>query len=162
MVTEELQNNPKGLGLESPGTSNSKDAYGFRELQPFFWSAGVWLFLGWGIHLYRLWGNAELFEGLAWFSLLGMLGLLDLWAMSQSIRGIFLWMGSESSEKRAAHALQAFYWGLIKLASLGILIAILVQGSTVPTVSLVLGTSTLVVVPLIGGFWWNQKVLRHA
>jgi hypothetical protein len=93
--------------------------------------------------------------------LLWLVCLIDLYSLSRAV-GAVLELAATSGEKRGPLTIQAFYWGMIKLLCLGILGIILFYGRSIPPVSLLAGTGTLVVVPLLGGYWWSQRALRHA
>ena len=100
-----------------------------------------------------------------WLFGLWALSILDLVAISKSISAAVSVMG-HTGEKRAASIIQASYWGLVKLACLGIFIFVLIRASALAApglkLGLVTGLGTLVIVPLIGGLFWSQRVLRHA
>jgi hypothetical protein len=94
-------------------------------------------------------------------SMLWALCLFDLYCLARAV-GAAIGFTSAQGEKRSALKIQASYWGFIKLACLGILGAILLGDRSIPAIGLLTGSATLVVVPLLGGYWWSQKVLHHA
>jgi hypothetical protein len=130
-----------------------------RESTPFLMVAFVWLAVG--AALCARFQHPGLSLALGWLAVLWGLCLFDLYALSRAV-GALLGLASVEGEKRGALIIQASYWGMIKLACLGILGAILLRGHSIPALGLLMGTGTLVVVPLLGGYWWSQKVLRHA
>ncbi|MBC7693014.1 MAG: hypothetical protein H7222_14725 [Methylotenera sp.] len=100
-------------------------------------------------------------------SLLWMLGLwtlcvLDLVALAKTIAAGIILMSDQAPEKKSALAVQALSWGSLKMIFLGVIGLVLWKASTVPTVALLSGIGTLLIVPLVGGFWWSQKELSHA
>ena len=100
---------------------------------------------GWGSWIFVLWG----------FS------ILDLFAIASLFKAVYA-LSTAEPEKRGAHVINASVWGMIKLACLGLFGFLLLRGHAIPTRELLLGIATMVVVPLVGGFWWSQKVLHHA
>lgn len=129
------------------------------ELAPFLKVAMGWLALGLATSAGFSTGRAGL--AAAWMTAFWLLCVLDLYALSRAV-GAVLELAATPGEKRGALTIQASYWGLVKLICLGILIAILSQGRSIPAASLLMGAATLVTVPLIGGYGWSKKVLRHA
>lgn len=128
-------------------------------MTPFLIVSGAWLILGLGFSAW--FSDKQPFQAVAWMTFLWALCLFDLYALSRAV-GAALGLAAITGEKRGALTIQAFYWGVIKLTCLGILGTILSYGRSIPTSSLLMGSGTLVVVPLLGGYWWSQKVLRHA
>lgn len=100
---------------------------------------------------------------LAWFLVLWAACMLDLLVLCRAVYalGAILEEG-HSVEKTAALRLQAFFWGIFKLACLGIFGIILSLAEGIPTPSLLLGMGTIVVVAIGGGWLWSQRVVRNA
>jgi hypothetical protein len=94
-------------------------------------------------------------------ALIWALCLLDLYSLSRAV-GALLELSTTSGENRGVLTIQAFYWGMIKLLCLGILGIVLFYGRSIPATSMLAGTGTLVVVPLVGGYRWSQKVPQNA
>jgi hypothetical protein len=131
-----------------------------KTVWPFAGVAGLWLALCIAISL--KWAGAHAAgAAAAWAGALWGLCLLDLYSLARAV-GAALELASTEGENRGALIIQAFYWGVIKLTCLGILGAILLHGRSIPMASVVSGFGTMVVVPLVGGYRWSQKVLRHA
>lgn len=130
-----------------------------QTTKPFLIVAGAWLVLGLGLCA----GFSAHKTGLAlsWMGVLWALCLLDLYALSRAV-GATLTMMSGEGENRGPLVVRALYWGVVKLTCLGILGAALSFGRSIPVIALLMGIGTAVVVPLIGGYGWSQKVLRHA
>ncbi|MCM2278012.1 MAG: hypothetical protein NDJ89_08030 [Oligoflexia bacterium] len=106
------------------------------------------------------WMSSRGLRGFVWFLVIWGISLADLLATGKLVSYVLSLVSD--SKKQAEDAIQAFAWGALKLACFGLLGAIMVVGKSVPTPSLLLGLATLVVVPLGGGLWWYQRVLRHA
>jgi hypothetical protein len=136
-----------------------------KSAVPFLGAAVIWLALGSALCLWASRGTGVEFRAWAW--LVGIWGLcvLDLLALARVVLGMlaFAGGGSEfSTEKKAALGVQTSVWGILKLVCLGTLGATVFVGRNIPSISLLAGLGTLIVVPLAGGFWWSQKVLSHA
>lgn len=127
-----------------------------QALFPFLATSVVWLVLSVGLCAWFSAGHA-----VAWVVLLWSVCVLDLYALSRAV-GATLGLASGVAENRGSLVIQALYLGMIKLTSLGILGTILSYGRSIPVTSLLMGTGTLMIVPLLGGFGWGQKELRHA
>ena len=87
---------------------------------------------------------------------LGLLCLVDLVALARAVRAIFEYLGAPR-EKRVPLLIQASYWAFLKIACLGIFTVVLIRERTIPSAGLLFGMATLVIVPLIGGFWWSRR-----
>lgn len=98
-------------------------------------------------------------RALTWFAILGGICLLDLFALAQALAGLFDLM-QDGSSKPIFLIIRTSYWGGIKLVCVIFLGFLMVRGSSVagssgiPTVGLLTGVSTLVVVPLLGFLFW--------
>jgi hypothetical protein len=143
--------------LDKPSNAPRAD---LKTLKPFITVSIVWFVIS-GVACFQFANPGHTFSAFRWMAELWALCLIDLYALAKAV-GAALSLVSATGEKRGALIIQASYWGMIKLACLGILGAILLRGSTIPTTGLLMGSATLVVIPLIGGYWWSQKVLRHA
>lgn len=125
---------------------------------PFVWTALAWTLLGTGFVAYTEgdWARATgPFLGLA------LLSALDLLALAKVVERV-LGFAAATSEKRGPALVQTFFWGALKLACLGIFILVLSKGVRFAASSLILGLGTLVVVPLVGGYFWSRRDLEHA
>lgn len=124
---------------------------------PFVIAAAVWAAVGYG--LCRHFSSSELLRSnLGWLFALWALCLFDLFALGKTVQGL-LSFASGITENRAIYAIQTFSWGLLKLACVGIFALILIKGN-LPSLGLLSGLGTLIVVPLLGGLIWSQSVLR--
>lgn len=141
--------------------TKANDRISKRWTSALIWAVLIWLLVG-SILSVALSGGAWI--AIPYFLAFAAASFLDLWVLGMAMKAVLGWIEEVDSpaEKRTALAVQAFVWGLFKLACLGILgwILIVLQGS--PTASLVFGLGTLVVVSLLGGWIWSQRVVRHA
>lgn len=126
---------------------------------PFLFVAGGWFLVAEGVSWH--FAGGPLAVAMGWAGLLWALCLFDLYALFRAVGAAFEIVSSEGKKQRAV-IVQAFYWGVIKLTCLGILGAILFNKRSLPLVSELTGFGTIVIVPLLGGYGWSQKVLRHA
>jgi hypothetical protein len=139
----------------------SVETFDYHMAKPFLIAGLVWLFLAGALSVgfnspeHGYWWN------LRWTLTLCGVCLFDLYALAKAVSAT-LALASEDKEKRGPLIVQASYWGMVKLVCLGILGAILFRGAPVPTLQLMMGSATLIVVPVVGGYWWSRKVLRHA
>lgn len=124
-------------------------------------AAAVWLICGSALSL-ATGGWAWISVGYFW--LFALASILDLWILGMALRTVLSWMenAEKPSEKRTALAIQAFVWGLFKLICVGFLGWLVIAFRGTPTGSLVFGLGSLVVVSLLGGLIWSQRVVRHA
>lgn len=132
---------------------------------PFFQVALIWLILG--ILGCWFWAeNESRFQALIWFGILWGLCLLNLVATAKLFSGVLDLMASGNERRQPknqlAAAIRTSSWGTIKLACWGLLILVLRAQRPIPTPALLLGIGTLTLVPIIGGIWWHQRVVRHA
>ena len=137
-------------------------------LKPFVLSALVWAVAGFAACKYLSEDAVVLQRNLIWLFGLWALCLLDLAALAKTVNGMLAIAAGGSgpaAENRGAYVIHTFSWGLIKLVCLGIFALVMIKARPIPTAGLLLGMGTLVVVPLVGGFFWSQKVLgvsQHA
>jgi hypothetical protein len=130
-----------------------------QTAKPFLLAAGAWLTVG--VAVCGGFSGAKTGTALIWVGVLWVLCLLDLYALSRAV-GAALALMSDDEENRGPLVVRALYWGVVKLTCLGILGAALSYGRSIPVTALLMGIGTAVVVPLIGGYGWSQKVLRDA
>jgi hypothetical protein len=129
-----------------------------RALPYFIAAAVLWLMFG----LLLCWMLTPITESprraMTWLGLLAGVCLLDLYALSQALSGLFDLMRSDVG-KPLFLVIRTSYWGGIKLVCvifLGFLMksgtsgAQASAGSGIPSVGLLTGVSTLVAVPLLG------------
>lgn len=89
---------------------------------------------------------------LPWMLAFNLISLVDLLASSRLIAHL-LSLHSESVN-RTFSVLRASYWASIKIACLFIFGVTLLKGRLLPLFGLLLGASTLLVVPVLGGILW--------
>lgn len=65
---------------------------------------------------------------------------------------------ASGAANRASLALRASYWATIKIACLLLFGLILVKSHSLPVIGLFLGSSTLLIVPLLGGILWYCRI----
>lgn len=123
-----------------------------KELKPFVFVGLLWL----------IGGIAYSPSAIKWTAGLWILCLLDLFFTAKAISAVSVLMVEQSNQNKPARMVQAAFWGFLKVAALGVLIGSIYFGKSAPSESLVIGLGTLVIVPLVGGFWWSQKELKHA
>lgn len=128
-----------------------------KVVKPFVLAAILWAVIGWASC--RGFSQADaLTRNLVWFFGLWALSLLDLVALGKTVQGLIAIAGG-AGENLPAYTIHTFSWGLIKLVCLGIFALVVIKGSPIPTAGLLVGMGTLVVVPLVGGLLWSQRVL---
>ena len=102
-------------------------------------------------------------RAISWALGLWIISNLDLLALAQTVRGLLrLASGSDSDARRPALLVSVMGWGALKLGCLGLFAFVLIRGSLIPSVALMSGLATMIVVPLAGGLWWSQRSLDHA
>lgn len=131
-----------------------------QTVRPFLTVACAWLALGL-VLCARFPGEESFSHAFGYLGLLWLVCLIDLYSLARAV-GAVLEHSTAIPENRGALTIQAFYWGMIKLLCLGILGIILFYGRAIPATSLLVGTGTLVVVPLVGGYRWSQRVPQNA
>ncbi|MDR3607486.1 MAG: hypothetical protein P4M08_08905 [Oligoflexia bacterium] len=120
----------------------------------------IWLLLSAAICFKLSPDKAELRRSLTWLCILFGLSILDLFALAQALSGLFDLMRNES-EKPIFLVFRTSYWASIKLVCLIFLGFLMARGSSssgIPTPGLLTGISTLMVVPLLGGVFWQLFV----
>ena len=94
---------------------------------------------------------------LIWMASLWLLCMLDLLTAGMAFQAVFQLI---TSHDRASWIVQAMIWGTLKLVCLAALAMVLMRAQAAPQWALVLGISTLVVVPTIAGIWWSRGEAR--
>jgi hypothetical protein len=133
----------------------------FLNIVPFVFAALGWLVVSQWICRELSVGTENSALAAQWALGLWLLAVVDLAVLGKTISCVLFLMHS-TSEMRSAHVVQALCWGLFKVVCLGLFIIILLKGQKIPMRGLLLGMGTLVIVPLTGGFFWSQRVLRNA
>ncbi len=126
---------------------------------PFLVVGTLWLVLGLGLSIFGDPALESLKPNLKWMIGLWLLCLVDLFTAGMSLQAAIQVLNGEnlSATEKATWIFRAAFWGTLKLVCLAALVVVLIRGQSAPKVALVLGLSTLVVVPLIAGIWWSRK-----
>jgi hypothetical protein len=90
-----------------------------------------------------------------------VLSIMDLVVLAKFLSTVAHYLNAKELT-RAALGVQALIWGLFKILCLGLFVLVLLKGQEIPLHGLLLGMGTLVVVPLAGGFFWSQRILKNA
>jgi hypothetical protein len=122
--------------------------------RPFYWAASGWLALSLAVASLSV-PREDVPRAAAWVVILFVVAAADLVSIARLVSAVFDLM-SATAENRGARIIQASYWGILKLACLGIFTILVFKGQQVPVTSLLLGVGTMVCVPLIGGFLWSK------
>lgn len=138
--------------------SGASEGLSMDVARPFAWVALVWAAVGTGILAFR---PGALTETMPPFLGLFALCLLDVVALAKAIETA-LRLATITREKRGAALIQTFFWGTLKLVCVGIFILVLSKGVQFSLDSQILGLGTMVVVPLVGGYFWSRRDLEHA
>lgn len=99
-------------------------------------------------------------RSLRWLLILWGLCLMDLLALAKLMQAMLALMAG-GAKNQGELVIRASSWGTAKLACLGLLGFVLYHGRVVPTVALLSGLATMFIVPIAGGAWWYQRMLRH-
>jgi hypothetical protein len=129
-----------------------------RTALPFLATAFAWLGLG-AIGLF-FWEPEAASRPAAWSWMVGFWGfcVADLYALARTVFAVLAVAAEESAEARAKLSIQALFWGILKLGCLGLFTLVLIRhGTGIPAKGLLLGLGTLIVVPIVGGYWWSQR-----
>jgi len=126
-----------------------------EAVKPFVWAALIWgvVASGWVIL-----GSTEVGRALGWMLGLWAICLFDLVALAKMFDAV---LSLAARGVQTNWIVQAFFWATAKLACIAVLIAVLIAGKDAPQLGLILGSSTLVVVPLVGGLWWSRTQLSR-
>jgi hypothetical protein len=92
----------------------------------------------------------EKVRGLGVFLVLGLLCLGDLLSLSSLVK-ILVEIKSEEREKLPERIIRAAIYGTMKVCCLLGIVVVLKLGRSVPSFALIMGVSTLVIVPIISG-----------
>lgn len=148
--------NPNSNSAESAGAEDSKASKRVFA-RPFLWVALCWAALGVGVSAITDSGGEH---GLAWlwgFGILWVLSLLDFYLIGKVVASLLSLVAENHSVNRSALVFRTILWGFAKLNVFALFALVFVFGDSIPGTPLLLGTSTLVVVPIVGGLWWSAK-----
>lgn len=109
------------------------------------------------------WGLGAIFTNTLWFSVVWFVCLFDFFAIFKTIACVLALMSDAQADKKAVLLFQTLFWGIMKLACLGILGGLLMMSRKleIPQKSLLMGLATLIIVPLFGGYWWSRSVIQQ-
>lgn len=125
---------------------------------PFFIVGFVWLAAGLGISLGTSGPEESTPAVLKWMIGLWLLCMLDIFTAGVALTAVFRIMRETLPvAEKSRWVFRAIFWGTLKFVSLAALVAVSMQGQAAPKTAVVLGLSTLVVVPLIAGYFWSKK-----
>jgi hypothetical protein len=131
---------------------------GLKTLLPFIICGLIWAFVSAALCFRYSVSADETRRALTWMLRLWLISMVDLLAIAKVIYYVFELQRPQEPQKRIFSVIHTSYWGAIKIACILICGTILVKGSHlpagIPSVGLVSGISTLVVVPLAGGLVW--------
>lgn len=149
-----ITDHPSASNIMTSAATPSKNAEISGRKGPFIVVALAWAVVG---SLISLRSDAPDQSALKW--MLGLWGLciFDLVALAKTIAIVMTLMSSTAPEKQSALVIQALFWGVLKVGGLGLIGLALYFGDQAPGVSLALGLGTLIIVPLIGGYWSSRK-----
>ncbi|MBU6375339.1 MAG: hypothetical protein KGQ59_05045 [Bdellovibrionales bacterium] len=125
-----------------------------NQLMPFLGAAGIWLVLGLGLIFFVSDPESRVLA-FGWFLLLWFLALADFVTIAALVFSIVYWEGTPD---KARLGIRMGLLGVLKVGLLVIFGTILSLRHGIPTSSLLVGTGTLIVVPIFGGLAWSFKV----
>jgi hypothetical protein len=120
----------------------------------FIFATMAWAVLSLAITLFGT-PHEEMNHALRWLVVLFGVSIADLYSIARLV-GTVLELIVTAPEKRLPGLIQASYWGILKLACLGIFSVLVFKGHDIPVTALLTGVGTMVFVPLVGGFWWSK------
>lgn len=159
----------KGTGKSRLGTKPAAKKDGLKSLGAFYLVAFGYGALSLVYLIYQVIRAADLsglpprFMAVRMFSILWAMSSMNLFSLSRLIRLLFDWNQAETADQRSVLVLPTFFWGSFKFAFLGLIGAMLYvfgkqsQGNPVAETGILLGVSTLAIVPLIGGLSWSIR-----
>lgn len=148
MNTENLTNK------DDFAVQGSSEALGWRALLPFLLVGVIWLVLGIVIGF-----QINVLLAVRWFVILWGLTVLDLLFLAKALLLVLKFVGG--SNKQELLVIPIIFWAVLKFTFFCGLTIILLKVSGIPSFSLLMGLSTLVVIPLCGGMLWNYSWFRH-
>jgi hypothetical protein len=123
----------------------------------------LWVGFGWyTLSAFVLSFGVEFGRPLGWLSGLTALTLLNLLALTELVAAVFAWVAAPESERTSRLKFRMMGWLFTKLVFLGTFVFVIYGATNAPKAALILGTSTWMIVPFVGGLWWNRKEFGHA
>ena len=95
-------------------------------------------------------------QALTAFLILWAASCLNLGVLGKAGLKVMEWMRHSGQNHSPELMIQVFFWGLMKFGCLILLGSLIWRSRSVPGMTLVLGLSTLVLVPLFGGYLWSR------
>ena len=123
---------------------------GMVQYKRFFQISLVWYWVG----VYLLSFDLRFLTPAMWFTVFFLLSLADLYSLSKVLEYLFL---HASGGSRPGARLKLIFWSIFKFLCLGSFGFVLYAAPTISRAAVFLGAGTLVIVPLLGGFWWSRR-----
>ncbi|MEK7397076.1 MAG: hypothetical protein AAB116_09080 [Candidatus Poribacteria bacterium] len=124
--------------------------------------SAVWCFIGMLICCLFVSKEIAFIFILKSFLTLWVLSLLDLFVLAKMVKSaLFLAVGTEQ-KKRGQTVGKLFFWGLIKVFIFILFVLFFMKASVIPGLVLVIGLSTLVIIPIVSGWIWARESMRYA
>jgi len=137
-----------------------REVNGLPSLAPFLWVGLIWGLIG---LFTSLQSENSPFHVMMWTLGLWFLCMLDLAAIAKTIAIVFILVSPQDLANKPAMIVQVIFWATLKFGCLGLLGFLFWSfGKELPNMALLMGLGTLLVVPLLGGFWWSHKELSYA
>jgi hypothetical protein len=124
----------------------------------FMLTAMAWAVIALGITLFGT-PREDVSRALGWLGVFFGVSMADLYSIARLV-GTVLELMATPPEKLLPGLIQASYWGILKLACLGIFSVLVFKGHDIPVTALLSGVGTMVFVPLVGGYWWSKGQLE--
>lgn len=128
-----------------------------KESFPFLVVALGWGIIGFLILYFWFEKTDTRLEALSWWFRFWFLAVCDLFFLAKGVASLLQIMSEPVKSYSFGKTLALFFWGTMKVVCLGIILLLLVQFRDAPAVSIILGLTTLVVVPLFGGIFWSLR-----
>lgn len=118
---------------------------------PFVWVALFWMTAVSSLSLGYLFDGQQV---AIWTLMIGGLSFLNMAALWKTVQ--------LATEPGQTPGLSVYFWASLKLICLGVLGYSLWLGRNESFLGICLGLATLIIVPLVGGYWSNHRDLSHA
>ena len=129
-----------------------------NSLKPFLIASVLWLAIGTLLCRGLSHAHDDFGHTYRWMILLWAVCLADLGALAKTVHAL-IQIAAGAGEKQPILLIETFFWGFLKLICLGIFGVLMFRGEPIPSVSLLVGFGTLIVVPLFGGMLWSRTGL---
>jgi hypothetical protein len=134
---------------------------------PIWKACFLWAFVGTILLILMGLSKTEpFFTPLLWFYGLWGLGSLNLYFLMKTALSAFQATVNKSFQKNSPTGSKTLLWGMAKLSvfvliGVSLFLARSFVAQSFSSLAVVLGISTMLIVPLLGGFWWAIKDERH-